>query len=246
MPRTINSSRFLCYTPGRMSAYNVIRRLAIFVLGLVACGALEAATISLPSNRYGAVFPPGWSIGESFQAPASETLLQSFTYDFYGGPFSDHEGQFAVHFTANLQQFDPNSGMLIGPVLYASGPQVLTGPAPYDNPVTWSGISVALNPAAHYLMYITSLEPVSDVIVAELHYSSISDYPNGGFFFRTDSSVTFTGPQVPGSPYNNVAFDATFGAIPEPNTAILIAFSLLVSGAIRVRALRRNCVLRRK
>lgn len=161
------------------------------------------------------------SYGQTFRAPAANLALTSFTFwlDSVGGSG-------ATRFTGFIMEF--GGFRATGPVLFGGAEVSLAISTPTFSPyvpsftaVTFDVPSLALDPGLTYIAFISAL-PFFDNFddTANVGYLFADAYDGGGFWFsnqRTwNAMLDNDWENFIGGGVRDLAFRASFGAVPEP------------------------------
>ena len=187
-----------------------------------------AGTISVPTDFTGAfvIEKSDFALGQTFRVPApvGENILSSLTLNLFGGPFDANEPD-PVTFAYSLEVWLFDTGKLspTGSALFSSGPQLWVAGTnvPVINSVTFSGLKLALDPAAMYALIFRPGNDTDSFTFGQIHQNLSAPY-NDGFALQALGGVW-------NAYYSqDLSFSAQFvaSAVPEPVTACLTAVGL--------------------
>jgi hypothetical protein len=182
--------------------------------------------------------------GQTFVTPGTATELASFTFwlDSVGGSGP-------TRFTGFVMEFD--GVRAIGPVLFeGSEVSLAISPAtfpyvPSFTPVTFNVPSLALDPGTTYIAFISALPYFdSQDDTANVGYLFDDVYDGGGYWFsntRTwDALMNSDWENYIGDGVRDLAFRATFNAVPEPSAFAIGGVIALVTLVLSRRLSRRR------
>ncbi len=201
------------------------------VAALVIASSAQAQNIDTTGNTNQIVYPFGSpdtaTYGQTFTAGASDTL-NSFSL-FLNGTGS------SLTFRGYLAEWN---GSTATNLLYTSGDQTISSAAQYQEFAF--APNVELTAGAQYVAFLSISDLPAQVSgTYTMPYSSLTDaLPGGGFVFQNNGQNfgQLFGTVWSSFGSNDVAFKASFGAVPEPATwALMILGFGVVGGAMRRR-----------
>lgn len=190
--------------------------------------------------------------GQTFYAP-SDNVLTSFTFQIAGdGPTSLQYQAFVYAWDGPLRGY---GGQAVGSALFQSGPSTFTADGTSSFPdyqfqaVTVNTGLTSLVAGQAYVIFLTISDPAdydqsSGNTVWGLNFSAHgANGGGGGFVFANnmnDPSLLTSSPWDTFSDIGDLAFEATFTAVPEPATAALagVGLACVVAAATRRRGRR--------
>lgn len=213
------------------------------LLALCAAAPLSAQTIiSTPLEDWGSAWGPGspgqQSYAQSFIVPATNVVLQDFTFAYVTTNNSQGFDYFAT-----LYAFD-GTNMATGSALWTSGVQALSSTvAPFSSPTPATFTpNIELVAGNTYIFILSSAgltqTPPADTGRARIGVTDTDLYADGKFYYQNTNGnpTNFTSMvwnQLASSP--DAAFTATFVAVPEPGTVALLAGAGILGLAWQLR-----------
>lgn len=230
-----------------MRAVGVILLLTLSVVPQVSGGQIVVDT-NIPTNNYAYPFgnPFVTTIGQAFIAPRYATDLTLDSFGFYlQGPSTETMKGYLYAWDAGIASYIP--GKAVGPALYTSPVQALTGSGGFDL-IEFNIGGVALTPGATYVFIASTAEVPTSQGVSTMKINLGRDPLSYGVFFeqnRSDFSQIYTSSWMnagESTAYRAVFSGTRLAIVPEPAAALLMAIGvgIMVNVGIVRRRRRRH------
>jgi hypothetical protein len=197
---------------------------------------LADTTISTTYTDWTGYWGPGEfavSYGQSFTVPVTDTVLQSFQFEYL-----QTQNSLSSDFKAYLFSFNPGTLTASGTAIWTSSLQTVPSDGTIITPVFT--LNQPLNAGETYLFLISSAGlPQANPSALNRIGGSNSSYPGGGYYYQpnTNDPASFTGNSwSPAGSFPQTYFTTTFATpVPEPSTWTLAACGILATLALRHR-----------